>query len=404
MNKQLFVNRLARAGSLGAAAILLTSTSSVYAVDLKPHRAGSYDVTTLVTSSFGYGDNVFRGSDRELSSGFVSVKPVVQATKETSQHRVAFEYEGDGVAFFESSKDNYLSTTLGADYTRKLSSSSEFGLGASYEDGNSIRGTDITEGSNGDLEGATEFTRKDLSVDYRVGSEKVGPSLELGYVFTDLEFDNFRQINQGRDYQLDKFSARLGYQYSVATKFFVELNHSDFDYDERAIAFGGELDSSEQQFLVGVKWRLSRLTSGEISIGTTDKDFENFQDPGSLTTWNVQLEWTPSSRDRVVVEGFSRPFEQAGTGLFQDVSQASVEWERDLSKTLSVRGSLTLGSVDFGDVARDDDFDSFGFGIVYKPSRYSELSLDYEREDKDSNISQFDFDTNTVFLSYSASL
>ena len=164
------------------------------------------------------------------------------------------------------------------------------------------------------------------------------------------------------------------------------------------------MDNSEQQFLVGVKWRLSRLTSGEISIGTTDKEFDNFQDPSSLTTWNVQIEWTPTSRDRVVVEGFSRPFEQAGTGLFQDVDQASVEWEHDLSKTLSVRGSLTLGSVDFDDVARDDDFDLIGLGVVYKASRYSELSLEYEYEDKESNISQFDFNTNTLFLSYSLSL
>lgn len=404
MNKHIFVNQVARASSLGIAAALLVSPSFAYAVDLKPHRVGVYDVTTLVTSTFGYGDNVFRGSENEVGSGFVSVKPLIQATKETSDHRLVFEYEGDGVAFFESSDDSYLSTTLGADYLRKLTSTSEFGIGASYQDGNNIRGTDITEGTNGDVEGATEFSRKDLSLDYRVGSEKVGPSFELGYEFTDLEFDNFQEINQGRDYQLDKFSARLGYQYSVATNFFVELSQSDFDYDEQAIAFGGELDNSEQQLLVGVKWRLSRLTSGEISIGTTDKEFDNFQDPSSLTTWNVQIEWTPTSRDRVVVEGFSRPFEQAGTGLFQDVDQASVEWEHDLSKTLSVRGSLTLGSVDFDDVARDDDFDLIGLGIIYKPSRYSELSLEYEYEDKESNISQFDFNTNTLFLSYSLSL
>jgi len=37
-------------------------------------------------------------------------------------------------------------------------------------------------------------------------------------------------------------------------------------------------------------------------------------------------------------------------------------------------------------------------------NRYTEWSLNFEREDKDSNLQDFDFDTNTVFLSYSASL
>jgi len=63
-----------------------------------------------------------------------------------------------------------------------------------------------------------------------------------------------------------------------------------------------------------------------------------------------------------------------------------------------------VGTVDFDSVDRDDDYNSFALSILYKPTRYSEWSLNYEREDKDSNLPSFDFDTNTVFLSYSASI
>lgn len=377
---------------------------SAYAVDLKKHKAGSMDVSSVITSSFGYGDNVFRGSEVETSSSFLSVQPVVQAVRETSSQKLNLEYKGNGFAFFDSSDDNFFSNKVSGNYLQKINSSSDFNIGASYEDGSTIRGTEITEGTNGSIEGATDFTRKDFSLGYAIGSPKVGPSLELDYNFTDLEFNNFGLINQGRDYALDKFSARLGYQYSVATKLFVDVSQSDFDYDTRAIAFGQELDSTEQALLVGVEWRLSRLTSGELSVGVIDKEFDNFQDPGSLTSWNIQLEWTPTPRDTVSVAGFSRPFEQAGTGTFQDVDQLSVSWEHDISKRFSIVGGVLIGSVDFEDVVRDDDYDALTLGLTYRPTRYSEWALDYEYEEKGSNIQRFNYETNTIMLSYAISL
>jgi hypothetical protein len=403
-SKRVF-DQIARTGlllSTVSASVLLSANA--LAVETKPHKVGGTEVNSMITSSLGYGDNIFRGLDNETSSGFFSIKPQVEVVRESADHRLSFDYEGDGFVFFDSSDDNYLSNRVAGDYARKLSSTSEFSIGAAFEDGSTVRGTDITEGTNGDVEGATDFTRKDFLLGYRIGSEKAGPSLELGYNYTDLEFDNFDLVNQGRDYELDTLSARLGYQYSVATKFFVDLSYSDFDYDRVAASFGGELDNSEQAILVGMQWRLSRLTTGEISVGVIDKEFDNFQDPSSLTTWNVELTWTPTARDTITVEGFSKPFEQAGAGTFQEVEQATVKWEHDLSRTISFRGGLTLGSVDFEDVSRDDDFDSVELGLFYRPTRYSEWSLNYQYEEKDSSLSQFDFETNTVFVSYAVSL
>ena len=377
---------------------------NVNALESKSHKIGDTEVNAVITSSLGYGDNVFRGSSVETSSGIFSIQPIIQAIRETTEQKITFEYEGNGVVFFDSSDDNYLSNKLSGDYVRKLNDVSEFGFGVGIEDGSTIRGTDITEGSNGSVDGATDFTRKDLSLSYGLGSSKVGPNLELGYNYTDLEFDNFQAVNQGRDYKLDNLSARLGYQYSVATNFFVDLGYSDFNYDSVARFLGSSLDNTEQSFLVGVQWRLSRLTSGEVSVGKVDKEFDNFQDPESFTSWNAQLEWTPTARDKVTLESFSRPFEQAGTGLFQDVDQTSLEWARELSRKLSVSAGVSMGSVDFGSVQRDDDFDTVKLGLLYRAGRYSEWTLDYEREDKDSNLSQFDYNTNTVYLSYSLSL
>jgi len=389
------------------ASAVLTSlfvSGQAQALESRPHKVGNTNITAAYTAGLSYGDNVFRSSNNEESSTVFSVSPTIKAINETNERKIEVGYKGDGVIFFDSSDDNYLSSLLSADYTRYLSPRSEFSVGASFEDGSTIRGTDITEGSNGDLEGATDFTRKEFSLGYAIGSAKVGPSLELGYTYTDLEFDNFSQINEGRDYVLDAFSARLAYQYSVATQFFIDLGYSDFDYDDAFFNTGEQLDNTEESVFVGIKWSLSRQTSGEVSIGIVDKDFDNFDDPGTLTSWNAKIDWAPTSRDTVTFESSSRPFEQAGTGLFQEVSETSIAWNHDLSRKLSLKGKYAKGDVDFESVARDDDYDIFSLSLLYKSGRYSEWSLNFDHEDKDSNLSNFDFETNTVSLLYTSSL
>jgi len=392
--------------ALLAFSVVLSGFVSVTAdaIEARPHKAGNFDVTASINSALGYSDNAFRGSTVEESTAFFQFEPLVQAINETAKRRITFEYEGDGNLFFDNSGDNFLSTKLHAEYLAKVNATSEFGLGVNFEDGNTIRGTDILEGTNGIVDGPTEFTRQGFSADYRLGSEKVGPSLELGYEYIDLEFDNFPEINFGRDYELSLFSARLAYQYSVATQLFVDLAYGDFNYSDPFALVGTELDNSESSVLAGVKWRFSRLTSGEVSLGVTKKDFDNINVDESVTTWNAQIEWAPSPRDTVVIESFSKPLEQAGTGLFQEVKQLSVSWERSLSPRWGLTTSLTTGSVDFESVTRDDDYDQLGFGVKYRSSKIAEWNLSYEYQDKDSNLAQFDFDSNTILLSFEIGL
>ena len=385
-----------------AAALIVSNASQ--AIEVRPHKVGDFTVNASVNSTLGYGDNVFRGSLVEESSSLLRIQPLVQAINETAQRRITFEYEGEGRAFFDNSDDNFLSTKLGGEYLAKLSANSELGFGANFENGNHIRGTDILEGTNAIIDGATEFTRAGFAADYRIGSDKVGPSLDLGYSFTDLEFDNFEAINSGRDYQLNAVEARIGYQYSVATKVFVDLAYRDFDYSAPVLFSNQELDNSETAVLLGIKWNISRLVSGEVSVGSTDKDFDNFDRDSSVTTWNAQIEWTPTSRDSLILDGFARPSEQAGTGLFQDVEQLTLSWNHSLSSRWAINTSWTLASVDFSSNVREDDIDQLGLGIKYRSTRYSEWLLSYEYEDKESNLAQFDFSTNTVLLSYSFSL
>ncbi len=379
-------------------------SGGVSALELKSHKFGSTTVTSVVTTALGYGDNVFRGSDSETSSTYFSFQPEVNAVRETQQQRLSVGYQGNGLAFEASSDDSFFSNRVNVDYARNLNAVSQLTLGAALEDGSSVRGTGATEGSNDNLEGATDFTQTDLSVGYSIGSTKIGPSLTLLYQATDLEFDNFENINRGRDYSLDMFSARFGYQYSVATNFFVDLSSRDFDYDNPLSFLAADLDNTEQTVHVGVRWSVNRLISGEISVGTTDKDFDNFQDPSSFTTWNAQIDWTPTPRDTVSLTSYSRPQEQSGSGLFQEIEQTTLNWTRQLSRRLSVSGGLALGKVDLGDASRNDDFNSFNIGVQYNSGKYSTWALNFEHDDKESSLEQFDFDSNRVFVSYAVSL
>lgn len=373
-------------------------------VESSPYSVGDFEVYGRLDTTLGYGDNVFRGSIVEESSTFLTVSPTISAVKETATHRIGFDYKGEGALFFESSDDGYISNELGAEYIAKLSPTSELGFGVSYEDGNSIRGTDFLEGTNNVIDGPTEFENTVLRANYFVGSDKIGPVLELGLEYSDLEFENFGLFTEGRDRTTTKLSARLGYQYSVATQVFVDFVYQDFDYDGVINNFDGSLDNDEQRVEVGVKWRATSQTSGEVSVGITDKDFDNFNDTSSITSWNAAINWEPTSRDQVTFTSFSRPFEQTGTGLFVDVQEYSISWNHDVSARWGFNAEVATGSADFEATPRDDDYDRIKLGVAYQPSRFSEISLDFEREDKDSSSQIFDFDSNKILLTYSTSL
>jgi len=378
-------------------------------VESLPYTAGNFDIFGRLDVSLGYGDNVFRGSIVEESSTFLTVSPTIKAVNETATHRLSFDYNGEGTTFFESRDDGYISSELGAEYVAKLSPTSELGFGIGYEDGNSVRGTDFLEGTNSVVDGATEFENVVFRTNYFVGSQKIGPVLELGFEYSDLEFENFGLFTNGRDRSTTKLSARLGYQYSVATQFFVDLVYQDFDYDGVINNFAGSLDNDETRVEVGVKWRATSQTSGEVSIGVTDKtfdfgEFEDINDSSSITSWNAAINWDPTSRDKVSFKTFSRPFEQTGTGLFIDVQEYSVSWNHQLSPRWGFNVELATGSADFEGTPREDDYDSYRFGVDYQPSRHSALSLDFRREEKESATQIFDFDSNSIVLTYSTSL
>jgi len=379
---------------------------SAYAdgVESKPYSVGDFEVFGRLDVGLGYNDNAFRGSIVEESTTILTVNPTISAIRETASNRISFDYRGEGSVFFESSDDDFISTELGAQYVAKISANSELGFGVRFEDGNSVRGTDFLEGTNSIVDGPTEFENVAFTTNYFIGSEKVGPVLELGFEYSDLEFQNFELFTQGRDRSTIQLSARLGYQYSVATQFFVDVNYRDLDYDGVINNFPAGLDNDETRVEVGIKWRATSQTSGEISVGVTDKDFDDFEDVSTITSWNAAIEWNPSSRDKVTFETFSRPFEQTGTGLFIDVEEYSISWNHSFSSRWNFNASFATGSSDFEANPRDDDYDSYGLGFNYRPSRFSAIALNYSREDKDSSAGVFDFDSNALTLTYSTSL
>ena len=374
-------------------------------IQVLPYAVGEFEVSARLDTSLIYGDNVFRGSSQEESLAHLTIDPTVQAVNENARRRITLNYEGEAAIFFQDDRDdNYLSTELGAEYLAKFGVNHELGFGIGFEDGNSIRGTEILEGSDSEITGPSEFQSTTFRTNYLIGSSKIGPVIELGYEYNDLEFTNFDEFNEGRDRVSNSLTARIGYQYSVATQFFIDLAYTDFDYDGVIPNFGASLDNSEERVEVGVKWRATRQTSGEFSIGVTDKDFDDFDDPSSITSWKASIDWLPTSRDTISISTFSRPSEQSGTGLFIDVQQYDIKWNHKVSSLWGFNASWSTGSADFEGNVRDDDYDTYQIGVTYRPTKFSLLSLGISREEKESNVGDFDFDTNSISLTYSTSL
>ncbi len=378
--------------------------SFVYAADSSSIDIGDFELKTVVDSVVEYDDNVFRSAAFEESSTVFRVKPNVSLTNNNTQRDIELFYNAEAVYFSDFKDDNYLAQDIGVDTLFNIGKANRLGFYGTYTDGREARGTGSSEGTiANNTTGATEFTQFDAGLNYLYGSENRPLSVEASFGVTDLEFDNFRLITAQRDYDAVSFSTLFDYKYSAATSVFLDINYIDYDYSSVSNATGFELDSTQVTTHIGLAWSATRNTTGRIGFGSTSKDLDKSSNE-SFGTWNVALDWEPSSSDMVSFETQKNVSEPAGTGVYILSKQTGVSWVREISPRLSFNAYISNTESEFEGELRQDDIDLYGLDVVYEFTRTLDLTASYQNEEKDSNIASFDFKRNVFLFTLSVGL
>lgn len=228
---------------------------------------------------------------------------------------------------------------------------------------------------------------------FTLGRRTARTQLEVGADRSQWRYQNNQQ--EFRDRNDDRVHGRVYYNISPRTSVFAGASLTDVDF----IRQGLNVDSEELAYEAGGRWDVGARTTGEVSVGRAEKDFDNpALDDAETTTLAGRLSWAARPRTTLSLYG-SRQFEET----------TSVEDAFYVSELLGVSVSQSFGARwnafayynmtdDEFDSGRQDEITDYGLGVDYSLRRWLSVGAQYSVIERDSNVPGNNYEDEIVSL------
>ena len=347
-----------------------------------------------VSANYSSDDNIFRQATAEKSDDITSIAPELLFIKTFGKHQFTAEYLGNYAKYDTSSTEDYTDHFVNLDLLLDLTRKFNINLQANYNKGHEGRGeagvaaaaisTDINE-----------WDEKRLFAGFTYGRQTAKAQFELDIASTEIEYTNNNQSPRDRGNQIA--SLRGFYSIGNKTALFVEAKQNTVDYDQTAAS---DRDSTESFYHIGLRWDASYKTTGEVKVGSFDKDFDQVsRKDGDGTSYEALITWQPKTYSEFIL-GFSRsPQESAIAADFYTSRLISLDWSHDFNSKLALNMYVSDGLDEYAESTREDKLTNAGFGFSYEFRRWLDVGLNYNYSKRDSTDNTADYTDNLVLLS-----
>ncbi|MBS1270360.1 MAG: hypothetical protein MAG794_01315 [Gammaproteobacteria bacterium] len=115
---------------------------------------------------------------------------------------------------------------------------------------------------------------------FTVGRRENRIQLKAGAERSQWRYQNNQQQFRNRDE--DRYHGRVFYNISPRTSVFAGVSLTDVDF----VRASGSPDSEELEYQIGGEWEIGAKTTGRVSVGRTEKDFDDpLLEDADATTW-----------------------------------------------------------------------------------------------------------------------
>lgn len=371
-------------GIICMGAVLLSPISFAKQDTSKP---GFYPSVSVKQTS---DDNIFRQpATSETSDDITSVAPSLLLIKTFGKHQLTAEYLGDYASYDKNSAEDFTDHTVNFNLLLDLTKKFNIDLQANYKDAHEPRGSAGTVNASSE---PNEYTEKRIFTGFSYGRKTAKAQFELDLAATDTEYTNNNQSARDRDNQL--VGLRAFYNIGNKTALFVEAKQNTVDYST------GTLDSTENFYHLGLRWDASFKTTGEIKVGSFDKDFDlASQKDGDGTSYEASITWAPKTYSQFTL-GLSRaPQESSTADNFYTSRLISLDWSHQFSDKLALNMNASDGLDEYSGGVREDKLSNAGLGFSYEFRRWMDIGLNYTYSKRDSTDNTADYTDNLVSLS-----
>jgi hypothetical protein len=382
--------------------LLMLTVSNVNAGEAQKITFGPLDITPTLTISQNSNSNIYSAGSNDTSNDISVVNPSILAEIVSGDSLYSLDARLFDGSYSQESNDDYTDYSMAAKADIALNKSNMLSLGASVSGNHEDRGSGVTQGTTS-FTTPVEFDKDIFSAGYTIGSNDSIYRLQLNAGLEDTEYTNFKLFTASRNYGKQGLGATLFYKISSKTDALVEYNTAEFDYDLDLGIF--DRSGNEDKILVGAAWQATGNTAGTIKIGNVDKDFDGSSRASfSGTTWEAQVDWTPSGQTLITVNSSHIPRETSTGGNFIESASTGANWIQSWTSSVSTTVSASVGEDDYVGSSRSDDLTNYGISLDYEFRRWMTIGLTYESTDSDSNNNTFDYDRNIVGLTANISL
>ncbi|HXD45342.1 MAG TPA: outer membrane beta-barrel protein [Pseudolabrys sp.] len=220
--------------------------------------------------------------------------------------------------------------------------------------------------------------------------------------------DGTTASNEDRNYNQYTGTLRGAYELSPGIKPFVEIGADTRKHDLATDLNGFQRNSRGLVGSVGSTFELTRLLTGEASIGYTTRSYDDPRfDRLKGLTGSASLIWTADALNTVKFTATSTVGESNIPGVpgvfYRD---AGVQWDHSFRRWLVGTVKLGIGqdlyegtASSSGDVAgRTDNRYSAGAGLTYKIDRTMQLRGEFQQQWLRSNVSGVDYTASTFLI------
>jgi len=226
--------------------------------------------------------------------------------------------------------------------------------------------------------------------------------LDYGNYYLDYDKDR----NSYRNRTDDSISAYMFYNLTPKTAMFLQFEYIEVDYDKDINS-----DNDVVNYYIGAQMRTSKKLRGRVKVGYGHKDFDD-------SAYNDRDEWLAEARldyfftpkTSIYLRGTRRVLESDSLGSNSILSYRTQLGYRQRF-TAKLRGEMAVYYTDneykdspAATPKRDDEEYGFIAAVGFTPIRWLNISAGYEYEERDSNIDDNDYTSNTVFLRLTTAL
>jgi hypothetical protein len=363
-------------------------------------RAGDFVLRPSIDITRGYDTNAERVPNGK-SSGYTVVEPELRVKSEWARHEVGANLKGsyswfDDVPFLDRPfADTKIYSRIDATRDTRIDLEGRFLIGTDNPGSPNLQADlaklPIYQTFGGTIGGAQRFNHLELGAKFTADRTTYRDSeLTDGSTFS----------NHDRDFNQYGVQGRASYEVTPGVKPFVEVAADQRKHDLEFDRSGFQRDSNALTPKVGGTFELSRLLTGEFSIGYLTR---RYQDPRLAPLSGIvadgTLTWVATGLTTVMLTASSRAEESVVPGvsgaLRRDVGvQVDHAFRRWLIGTLK----FNYGFDEYVGLSRDDKRGTIGAALTYKLNRELWFKGEARHEWLRSNVTGVDYDANVFLL------